>query len=85
MVPRLVVPRLEHLAFTVSFEEILGNLALCQDHCPKKMQQMVCKIAKYASRLSPEIRHSFTSEDLITFVRNRLDYHLVGLMGDKIR
>jgi len=32
------VPRLEQIAFQASFKEILSNLVLCPDHCPKDMQ-----------------------------------------------
>ena len=71
------VPRLEHLAYTASFKEILSNLALCHDHHPSNEQEIV----NYSSFLSTMA----TSEKLITFVRNRLDYHLVGIMSDKIR
>ncbi len=80
--PRLVVHRLEHLAFSVSFKEILVNLALGQDHRPEKNQ---LEIAKFGSLLPPEFRHSLTSENIINFVRIRLDYHLKGMMSDKIR
>lgn len=80
---KFLVPRLEHLAFEVSFEEILSNLALCQDH---HIDEEKKKTVKFASFLSP-IRHTFTSEKLISFVRNHLDYYLYGEseMSDKMR
>lgn len=79
---KFLVPRLGHLAFTASFEDILCNLALCQDHCPK---ENLLGTTKFASFLPPEIRQSITSENLINFVRRRLDYHLEGLMSDQTK
>jgi len=72
------VPRLEHLAYTASFKEILSNLALCHDHRPSNEQETVNYNSSFLSTMA-------TSEKLTNFVRNRLDYHLVGLMSDKMR
>jgi len=78
-----LVPRLEQLAFTVSFEEILGNLYLCPDHCQKEKQ--FGQNIQFASLLPPKIRNSLTSENILNFVRKRLNYHLVGLVSDTTR
>jgi len=77
---KFTVPRLEQIAFQASFKEILSNLVLCPDHCPKDMQ---LDTVAFSSRLST--CPLFTSQSLINFVRKRLEYYLVGEMNDKIR
>ena len=73
------VPSLEELAFEASFKDILATLALCYDHRPEGK--------RYDCLLVPSaFSNSFlTSEKLRKFVRNRLDQHLVGLVGVKVR
>lgn len=78
---KFIVPRLDHFAFKVSFKEILSNLVLCQDHRPNEKQM---ETVSYSTFLST-IQSLLTSENLINFVRKRLDYFLVGLMNDEIR
>jgi len=72
--------RLEHLAFEVSYKEILSNLILCHDHHPKEKK---LKWLPFSSLLStiPYLE----SEQLITILRSRLDKYLLGTMGDETR
>ena len=76
-----LVPRLEQLAFTASFKDILSNLVLCQDHRPEDKQLET--VAAFSSRIKTS--PLFASQNLINFVRNNLDHHLVGVMNDKTR
>ena len=77
---KFIVPRLDHFAFKVSFKEILSNLVLCQGHRPIEKQMETVSYSSFLSTIQ-----SLTSENLINFVRKRLDYFLVGLMNDEIR
>lgn len=78
---KYLVPRLEHLAFTASFKDILSNLVLCQDHRPGDMQ--LDTVAAFSSHIKTS--PLFASQNLINYVRNHLDHHLVGVINDKTR
>ena len=70
-----IVPSLQDLAFEVSFKEIMSTLILCYEHRPKG-KRLSCLASPSAFSKS-----FLTSEKLLNFVRSRLDYHLVGLVG----
>ncbi len=76
-----LIPRLEELAFEVSYKEILANLLLGHDHRPegKKLD-----FAKYSSLLSTYLPFT-TSEEIRNVVRGCLFQHLIGTMSDKNR
>ncbi|KAI9555851.1 hypothetical protein GHT06_018368 [Daphnia sinensis] len=76
---RYVVTRLEEIAFTACYREILSNLLLCTEHRPEDRRSM----NSYSSLIS--LNHSLTSSNVRRFVRNRLNHHLVGIMNDEIR
>ena len=72
------VPSLEELAFEASFKDILATLVLCCEHRPEGK--------RYDCLVPSAFSNSFlTSEKLRKFVRKRLDQHLVGLVGVKVR
>ncbi len=75
-----VVPKLEDLAFEVSYQEILSNLILCYDHRPegKRLSWL-----PFSSVLNA--KPAITSEKMRCLVRARLNQHLVGVMSEKIR
>ena len=78
---KLVVPRLERLAFEQAFNELLGNLLLCREHHPKKKQLDFVFDSSLVAMLLPFL----TSENVITYVKNQLAQNLVGVINDKIR
>lgn len=73
------VTRLEDIAFTACFREILSNLLLCPDHRPDERRNM----NSYSSLVS--LNPFLTSSNVRNFVRNRLNQHLIGIMNDDIR
>ena len=74
-----IVPSLQDLAFEVSFKEIMSTLILCYEHRPEG-KRLSCLASPSAFSKS-----FLTSEKLLNFVRSRLDYHLVGLVGVQVR
>ncbi len=79
---KLIVPRLEHLAFVASFEEILSNLAFCPDHCPERQQPQT---VKFSSLLLSKGQVLKTGQCVINYARKRLDHYLVGVMNDTLK
>lgn len=80
---KLVVPRLERLAFEKAYKELLGTLILCREHRPQWKQH---DLVEDSSLIPMLLRPYFlTSEKVITFVKNHLAQTLVGVMNDKIR
>ncbi len=77
---RFVIPRLEKLAFEVSYKELLSNLLLCREHRPEERQVELVAFSSLISACS-----FLKSENVITFVRNRLNRYLLGFMNDKMR
>ena len=69
-----VVSRLEDLAFESSFKDIMTTLKLC--HRPRGK-----RVVPHSSFL----KLALTSENLRAFIRGQLNYHLVGIMSEKIR
>ena len=76
----VVVPTLEDLAFDVSFKEILGNLILCHEYLPEGKQLPWLPFSSFLTSVQLP-----SSEDMLSLVKARLDYFLVGTMSDKIR
>ena len=73
------VKRLEDIAFMASFHEILSNLSLCPKHRPEDKPNT----NSYASLISQNA--FFTSENILSYVRNRLSQRLIGTFNDEIR
>jgi len=76
---RFAVTRLEEIAFTACYREILSNLLLCPEHRPEDRRSM----NSYSSLLS--LNPFLTSSNVRRFVRSRLNHHLIGIMNDDIR
>jgi hypothetical protein len=76
---RFFVTRLEEIAFTACYREILSNLLLCPEHRPEDRRGM----NSYSSLIS--LNPFFTSSNIRGFVRSRLNHHLIGIMNDDIR
>lgn len=76
---RYAVIRLEEIAFTACYREILSNLLLCSEHRPEERRGM----NSYSSLIS--LNPFLTSTNVRSFVRNRLNNHLIGIMNDEIR
>ena len=74
------VRNLEELSFDVSYNEILCNLLLCSGHRPNDKKLFWATFSSYVSMNS-----FLTSQNMVKFVRYRLNYHLIGIMGDVIR
>ena len=74
------VASLEELAFQVSYKEMLSNLILCHNHWPKGKR---LNWLTYSSLLRKN--QQMNSEQVRDYVRRRLDFYLVGTMGDKVR
>ena len=74
------VSRLEEISFTACLKDILGNLLLCPEHRPESSRHL----NSYSSLISihPNL---FSSSNVRSFVRNRLNQHLIGIMNDDIR
>ena len=74
------VSPLEEIAFTACLKDILGNLLLCPEHRPESSRHL----NSYSSLISihPNL---FSSSNVRSFVRNRLNQHLIGIMNDDIR
>ena len=74
------VSRLEEIAFTACLKDILGNLLLCPEHRPEDRRNL----NSYSSLISSH-PNLFSSSNVRSFVRNRLNQHLIGIMNDDIR
>ena len=79
MKKKFLVIRLEDIAFTACYREILSNLLLCPEHRPEDRRNM----NSYSSLLS--LNPFLTSSNVRGFVRSRLNHHLIGIMNDDIR
>lgn len=80
------VPLLEDLAVEVAFMEIIRNLVLCRDHLPENPSENSYKANDWVSSSSFLSTHPFmSSENVLKFVKRRLNEYLVGIMGIKIR
>jgi len=79
---RLVIPRLEKLAFEASYKELLSNLLLCREHRPEEKQVELVAFSSIISACT-----FLKSENVIAFVRNRLNHYLLPgtTMNDKMR
>jgi len=75
-----VIPKLEDLAFEVSFKEILGNLILCHEYLPERKKLPWLPFSSFLTSIPLP-----SSEDMLSLVKARLDHFLVGTMSDKIR
>ena len=80
MTEKYSVSRLEEISFTACLKDILGNLLLCPEHRPESSRHL----NSYSSLISihPNL---FSSSNVRSFVRNRLNQHLIGIMNDEIR
>jgi uncharacterized tellurite resistance protein B-like protein len=76
---KFAVARLEEIAFKACYREILSNLLLCPEHSQPHNVSMY----SYSSLIS--LNPFLTSSNVRTFVRSRLNYHLIGIMNDEIR
>lgn len=74
------VPSLENLAFEMSYKEIMSNLILCYEHRPEGKRVTWLPFSSIVS--TSEI---LSSENIRRLVRGRLNQHLVGTMGEKVR
>jgi len=74
------VASLEDLAFSASYREIVGNLLLCQDH-PTKDWRLGWLNRSSVLSMFPLLN----SQYLLKFIKQKLEYYLVGIMGEKIR
>jgi len=82
---KMSVPLLEDLAFEVSFKEMISHLVMCRDHRPKNTSESY-KAMDWVSYSSVLSNHAFmSSENVLKFVKQRLNKYLVGVMGIKIR
>jgi len=77
---QLNVPSLEDLAFEMSYKEIMSNLILCYEHRPEGKRFQWLPFSSIVS--TSEI---LSSENVRRLVRNRLNQHLVGTLGEKVR
>lgn len=75
------VPTLECLAFNASCKEIVNNLLLCRDHHPEDKS---CVSAPYFATYLSTVP-SLTSENIINFMRKKLNYFLDGTANNIIR
>ena len=83
---KMSVPLLEDLAFEVSFKELISNLVMCRDHRPENTSESYYKAMDWVSSFSILSNHPFmSSENVLKFVKQRLNKYLVGVMGIKIR
>ena len=74
------VRSLEDMSLEASFKDILDTLIQCYTHHPEARH-----ISFIASSEAIIPTHFLTCEKLSTYVRSRLDHHLVGLMSPKVR
>ena len=75
---------LEDIAFEVAYREIVFNLLLCPEHVSHKAEQAAesfCHGVPSSSFLALNV----TSKSIRKFVRERLEFILVGTMSDTIR
>ena len=74
---------LECLAFEVAYQEIIFNLLLCPEHVTYKSKatESFCNGVPRSSILSLNL----TSKSVRKFVRERLDFILIGSMSESIR
>lgn len=85
VVDKPYVESLGDLAFDACYHEIVANLLLCADHSKfsSGSSRKKRKLNSYSSLLS--LNPSFSSENVIQFVRKRLDSFLLGIMSHKTR
>ena len=76
--------KLEEIAFKTAYQEVIFNLLLSPKHLSLKAKKLSfsCGIAS-SSLIS--LNPYLTSEQVIKFVRERLDFFLVGTMNDLVK
>ena len=74
------VRSLEDMSLEASFKDILDTLIQCYTQQPEEMH-----ISFIASSEAIIPSCLLTPQKLCTYVRSRLDHHLVGLMSPKVR
>jgi len=80
---KVVMKRLENLAFDVAYREIIYNLLLSPEHVSQKLS--IASSFSYGVSCSSILSLHVTSKSIIEFVRDRLDQKLIGTMSDTIR
>ena len=76
---RFSVKRLEEISFEAAYKEILANLSLIPTHRPEERRNL----ASYSSLIS--VNPFFTSENVRTYIKNRLAQTLIGTFNDETR
>jgi len=76
---RNYVKRLEDIAFSACYQDILSNLILCQEHRPENERHPITR----SSLIS--CNPLFTSQNVLYNVRENLNQHLVGTLNDDFR
>ena len=80
MCKKAIVPRLEELAFQVSYKEVIGNLILCPENRPESKRLDWATFSSFLTTIP-----TLTFSNIRDLVRGRLDQHLVGIVSDTVR
>ena len=80
---KVVMKRLENIAFDVAYRDIIYNLLLSPEHVSQKPS--IASSFSYGVSCSSILSLHVTSKSIIEFVRDHLDQKLIGTMSDTIR